>query len=182
MTDERAMPVRDVESYDISGPDINKPVRRGDGGTYLVVADETKEFEVALRYASRMAESARGHVCILYVIEMDDVQEWSNVEAIMRHEMRESAEKFIWSVARRVNDLNRMIPGLYIREGNHADVIVDVLNEDETIKMLVLGGGTQSSGPGALVTYFTGKGLGRIKIPVLVIPGYLEPQKIDVIS
>ena len=62
--------------------------RRGDGGVYLVVADGSDEFNIALRYAARRAETSRAHVGILYIISVDDFQHWSNVEAVMRRELR----------------------------------------------------------------------------------------------
>ncbi len=156
--------------------------RRGDGGTYLVVADESHEFDVALRYAARMARSNRGHLGILSVMNIGDVQQWDMIESMMRRELREQAEKLVWAVARRANDLNGEIPALYVHEGAHSDVLVDLINEDPSIRMLILGAGTSITGPGPLVSYFTGKGIGRLKIPVLVVPGHLEPQKIDAIT
>jgi hypothetical protein len=156
--------------------------RRGDGGVYLVVADETEEFQLALRYAARRAEVNRGHVGILYVTPVEDFVHWSNVEARMRREAREQAEKFAWNVAKKVNDLNGLTPALYLREGVRTDCIVDCINEDLSIRMLVLAGGTHSAGPGPLVSYFTGKGLARLRVPVMIVPGYLEPHKIDAVA
>ena len=156
--------------------------RRGDGGVYLVVADESNEFNVALRYAARMAGNNRGRLGIAHAIDIGDVQQWNNVESMMRRELREQAEKYIWSAAKKANDIDGIIPALYIGEGPHNDVLVDLVNGDPAIRMLVLGGGVSGGGPGPLVSYFTGKGLGRLKIPVLVVPGHLEPQKIDAIT
>jgi hypothetical protein len=48
--------------------------------------------------------------------------------------------------------------------------------------LLVLGGGTQANGPGALVAYFTGKGLGKLRVPVLVVPGHLDAAAIDALT
>lgn len=176
---EQNLSVKDVEFTDIAAA---RSDRHGDGGVYLVVADETDEFSLALRYAARMAKANRGHIGILSILNIDDVQEWEKVEAMMRREMRQQAEKFIWSVARKVNDLNGMIPALYVQEGPPDEVLIHLINEDSAIRMLILGGGTGGSGPGPLVSYFTGKGLGRLRIPVLVVPGHLDPQKIDAIS
>ncbi len=174
----------DKEIIDVIDVDIidEKPGRRGDGGVYLVVAEETEESARALRYAARLADANRGHVAIFYAVNIDDFQHWHKVEAMMRREMRDQAEKFIWNVARTVNDLNGSIPVLYIREGNRTDILVDIINEDMNIKMMVLGGGTQAAGPGPLVSHFTGKGLGRLRVPVLVVPGHIDPQKIDEIA
>jgi nucleotide-binding universal stress UspA family protein len=173
------MTVEDAEFSDVTAQPNG---RRGDGGIYLVVADDSDEFAVALRYAARMARSNRGHLGILNVLNINDVQQWENVEAMMRREMREQAEKFIWSVAKKVNDLNGMIPALYVLEGVHDDVLINLINNDSSIRMLILGGGTSATGPGPLVSYFTGKGLGRLRIPVLVVPGHLDQQKIDAIT
>jgi nucleotide-binding universal stress UspA family protein len=172
----------EIKDAQIVETEAEKPGRRGDGGTFLVVAEDSHEFEMSLRYAARLAQSHRGHVSILYVMEIDDVQHWTNVEAIMRKELREQAEKFVWSIARRVNELNGQVPGLYIQEGLHNDVLINLINDDPSIKTLVLGGGTGTTGPGPLVSYFTGKGLGRLRVPVIVVPGHLDQQKIDAIS
>lgn len=157
--------------------------RRGDGGVYLVVADETDEFNVALRYAARMAAVNRGHVGILHVISMDDFQHWSGVENRMKRELRNAGEKFIWGMAKRVNDLNGMVPAIYVREGDAKhEIMIDLINEDMTIKMLVLGASTSSSGPGPTVGYFTGKGLSKLRVPVVVVPGHLEIETIDALT
>lgn len=156
--------------------------RRGDGGIYLVVADNTEEFGVALRYGALLAKSNRGHLAILQTIDHGDVQHWGNVEDMMKKELREQAEKTVGSVASRAEEISGVIPSVYIRDGGTADAIIEVINEDAAIRMLILGGGTNPAGPGPLVSYFTGKGLGRLRIPVVVVPGHLDPQKIDAIT
>ncbi len=155
--------------------------RRGDGGLYLALASESEEGLLALRYAARMAEMNRGHLLILHMIHVDDFQHWSNVEEMMRKELREEAEKFLWNMAKRVNDINGQIPALCIAEGKSSDVLIDLINEETAIKMLILGGGVSAGGPGPLVSYFTGKGLSRLRVPVVVVPGHLDAQKIDAI-
>jgi len=157
--------------------------RRGsDGGMYLVVYDETEEFSVALRYAARLAASARGRLAILHVSDFGDFQHWNKIEDMMRRDQRAEAEKNLLAVAKKVNDLNGHIPSFYMREGEIEDTILEVINEDTNIRMLILGGGTHGSGPGPLVSHFTGKGLARLRVPVVIVPGHLEPQKIDEIT
>lgn len=156
--------------------------RRGDGGVYLVVADGSPESALALRYAAHRAKSNRAHVGIAHIITIDDFQHWHNVEAIMRRELREQAEKFIWNVAREVYEINNQTPALYIGEGDRTDVLIDLINEDHSIRMLVLGGGTSGSDPGPLVSYFTGKGLSKLRVPVAIVPGNLDASQIDEIA
>ena len=159
-----------------------KQGRRGDGGVYLVVAEDNAEFGVALRYAARRAQAHRAHVGILHVINIDDFQHWGKVEEMMMQELRAEAEKQIWAHAKTVNDLNGIYPVLYFAEGHRTDTIIEVIDQDENIRTLILGGAEQASGPGPLVSYFTGKGLAKLRVPVVVVPGHLEMQKIDSIS
>lgn len=158
---------------------VTKPGRKGDGGTYLVVADDSPEFGIALRYAARAAQSRRGHVGIIHVIEMDEFQQWGMVEARMRAELRQQAEQYIWSAAKTINELTGERPSLYITEGSRNDALAKAIAEDSQVVTLVLGAGGSND---PLVSYFTGKGIGAIAVPVLVVPGHLEPEAIDALT
>ncbi|MCB9989359.1 MAG: universal stress protein [Rhodospirillales bacterium] len=172
----------DTKNYiDVETSEGKSPGRRGDGGIYLTIASESEEGQRALRYAARMAQINRGHLGIVHVLHVDDFQHWGNVEDIMKQEMRAEAEKFIWAMAKSVQELTGDVPVLYIEEGERNDVLVDIINDDPAIKMLVLGGGTGGAGPGPLVAHFAGKGLSRLCVPVVVVPGHLDSQKIDAI-
>ncbi len=153
--------------------------RRGDGGTYLVVADDTPEFAAALRYAAQTAQARRAHLGILHVVEMEELQQWGGVEARMKAELRQQAEQYIWSAAKTVNELTGERPSLYIAEGARNDTLVRVVGEDENIVALVLGA---SGANDPLVTHFTGKGIAAIGVPVLVVPGHLSAEMIDALT
>lgn len=150
--------------------------RRGDGGTYLVVADDSEEFTVALRYAARAAQARRAHVGIIHVVEMDELQQWGGVEARMRAELRQQAEQYIWSAAKTINEISGQRPSLYICEGNRHKALTDTINNDDEIVALVLGAGGSND---PLVSYFTGKGISSLGVPVFVVPGQLAPEDID---
>lgn len=164
---------------DVEPDETPKPGRRGDGGTYLIVADDSDEFDIALRYAARTADARRGHIGVVHVLDIDEFQHWGTVESQMKKEMREQAEKFVWSVAKKINDLTGQTPSIYIEEGKRQDALIDVINRDTMIVKLVLGASAGAGGPGPLVSYFTGKGLNRLRVPVVLVPGHLEPQAID---
>ena len=146
---------------------------------YLVIADDTPEFEVALRYAARLAKKRKASLFILKVIEIENFQHWGNIEKQMKEELRKNAEKELWNVARNVNDLNGLTPVLLIREGSPQDVLIEVLEEMPMIKLLLLGGNTDGHTPGPLVSYFSGKGLSRLEIPLVIIPGNLKTGMIS---
>ena len=140
----------------------------GDRGVYLVVADDSEEFQAALKKAALMANQNRRHVAILLVMEEEGFLHWGMVEKRIKTDQRAEAEKRIWEVASRVFDMSGQIPALYIKEGKTREAILEVLNTDPNIKMLVLGAGTATSNP--LVSYFTSKGLSALKVPLLVVP------------
>ncbi len=155
---------------------VVKRGRRGDGGTYLVVADDSAEFTVALRYAARAAQARRAHVGIIHVVEMDELQQWGGVEARMRAELRQQAEQYIWSAAKTINEITGQRPSLYISEGNRHKALTDTINADDEIVALVLGAGGSND---PLVSYYTGKGISSLNVPVFVVPGHLPPEDID---
>lgn len=165
-------PVIDVEPIKMRG-------RRGDGGTYLVVADDSDEFTVALRYAARAAQARRAHVGIIHVIDMDDFQQWSGIEARMLAELRQQAEQYIWTAAKTINDMTGQLPSLYIAEGKRPAALAKIIADDDEIVTLVLGA-SGSNDP--LVHYFTGKGVAHLNVPVLVVPGHLPPEDIDALT
>jgi len=157
------------------------PGRQGDGGIYLVVADDTPEFPLVLQYAATRAVSNRAHVGILHVIHLDEFVHWQGVEDMMKKELRENSEKFIWNAAKTVNEITGAA-AFYVREGDPAEEIVKQINEDPHIRALVLGSGTGGSSPGPLVSYFSGKGLSRLRVPLIIVPGHLKPEDFEIFS
>jgi hypothetical protein len=73
-------------------------------------------------------------------------------------------------------------PAIHIREGKNRDELVKLLTEDRSISVLVLGSSSSSEGPGPLVTAFTGKLGGQLRIPLTIVPGALTEAEIDAIS
>ena len=59
---------------------------------FLVVADDTAEFQVALRFACRRARSTGGYVALLKVIEPAVFEHWSGVREEIARQQREEAE------------------------------------------------------------------------------------------
>ena len=149
---------------------------------FLVVVDETEEMEVALRFACRRARHTGGRVALLYVIEPAEFQHWMAVEDLMREEARSEGEQLLQKLAARVNELVGSIPILYVREGKVRDELFKLLDEEPRVSILVLGANPGSRGPGPLVSALTGKMIGKLRVPVTVVPGNLGDEEIDMIS
>ena len=151
--------------------------RAGDGGIYLVISDDSAEFQTALRYALKMAQARRGHVAVARIIETQDFTHWGGVEARVAREQRREAEEKLWEIGRYACQLTDSIPGLYIHEGETIDVITNILEEDPNISMLVLG--ASESGHDRLITHFAAKHSSKLRVPVLIVPGHLDDAAID---
>ena len=149
---------------------------------FLVVVDETEEMKVALRFACLRARRTGGRVALLYVIEPAEFQHWMAVGDLMREEARSEGEQLLQRLAAQVNELVGTIPVLYVREGKVRDELFKLLDEEPRISVLVLGANTGSRGPGPLVSARTGKMIGKLRVPITVVPGNLSDEEIDSVS
>lgn len=137
---------------------------------FLVILDGSEECTSAIDYASDFASAEEGHVALLHVIESMPVQNWSDIEQRVQKELRSRAEQMIWDGAGRVIENTNEIPMVCIEEGDRSDVIINILEENPNIAALVLAVSSNSSKPGSLVSYFSGKGLARLKVPLMIVP------------
>ena len=71
---------------------------------------------------------------------------------------------------------------LYVREGSRREELMNLIEEEPGISILVLGAGVDKRGPGPLVEALTGKFIGKLRIPVTIVPGNLSTEDIDSIS
>jgi len=149
---------------------------------FLVVVDETEEMRVALRFAALRARSTGGKVAMLYVVEPSDFQHWMSVGDLMREEARTEAEQVLQRLAAEVSELAGSLPVLYVREGDRRDQLLALLDEEPDISILVLGASTGKRGPGPLVSAMTGKFLGRLHIPVTIVPDSMTVEEIDAVT
>ncbi|GGF01592.1 universal stress protein [Stappia taiwanensis] len=161
---------------------IRKSFEVGHRRKFLVVVDETAECDRAIVYAAKRAERTNGVVIMLYVIAPGDFQHWLGVENIMRAEAREDADNCLARAADRVRSVARTDPELVVREGNRAEEIVNLIEEDADIAILVLAAGNSTEGPGPLVTAIAGKAAASFPIPVTIVPGTLDDEAIAALA
>jgi len=148
----------------------------------LVVIDDTEECDRAVHFASRRAARIGGKVIMLRVIETHDAnQQWLGVADIMRAEANEEAQAELNNYAARAKGIAGITPERVVREGDKAEEILKLIDEDEDIFVLVLGAGTGSEGPGPLVATI-GRAAGDYPIPVAIVPGHLADEEIDALS
>jgi nucleotide-binding universal stress UspA family protein len=146
---------------------------------FLVVVDETPELKVALRYACRRAFRSNGRVAMVHVMEPTGFGDWMGVNELMKEEARQQAEATMQKMATEVNKLSGKMPMLYFREGDRRDELLNLIQEEPGISILVLAASTSPKGPGPLVSALTGKYVGKMRVPVTIVPGNLTPEDIE---
>lgn len=149
--------------------------------TFLCVVDETQELHQALRYACRRARRTGGRVALLYVVEPVEYQHWMAVGHLMAEERREQAEEMLQVVSSVVQKLSGSTPVVYIREGTVTDQLMRLLATEKELSILVMGAAAGSDQPGRIVNHVL-KRLGKLPIPLTIVPGNLSDAEIDAIS
>ena len=148
---------------------------------FLVVLDDSRECLNAMRFAALRAARTGGGVQILSIIKPEDFQGWIGVADLMRAEARERIEAHFEVFAKWMRDKKGVNPELVIREGDPAAEILAQVRDDPEIGVLVLGAGTDKSGPGPLVTQMS-RNSGNLPIPITIIPGEMSKERLESIT
>jgi len=141
---------------------------------FLVILDESAEVDAALYFAASRAARTGGSLVLLYVIEPQDFQHWMGVKEIQKEEETQKAKVLFRLVGRKLANagLESVVTEELIREGTLADEILEAIEADEDISIMILGAGTDTKGPGPLVsTMAAGNQAGTFPIPITIVPG-----------
>ena len=149
---------------------------------YLIVIDDTSECDRAVYYASRRSARTGAGVVMLRVVETKDRnQQWLGVADIMRAEAHEEANAVLDRHATCSSSITGVMPQRVIREGEKAQELLDLIEDDEDIAILVLAAATDTEGPGPLVSALI-RNAGEFPIPVAIVPGNLSDEDLDTMS
>lgn len=149
---------------------------------YLVIADDSPEFEKALYFAARRAVRNSAALIILYVIKPPTDQQWLGVSDLMQAEAEEKAASVLEKAAGLARKIAGIEPQTLHRTGQKVDEIMALIAEDEDISVLILAAGVGSDGPGPLITLIASKTGAPFAIPVTIVPGNLLDEEIDALT
>jgi nucleotide-binding universal stress UspA family protein len=149
---------------------------------FLVVVDDSPELKLAIRYACVRARKTGGRVAMVHVTAPEDMQEWIGVSRLIKEESRQQAEALMQKMAAEVQKLSGAMPVLYFREGDRRDEVMKLIDEEPSVSILVLGAATGPKGPGPLVQALTSKYVGKLRVPITIVPGNLTADDIDHIA
>jgi len=149
--------------------------------TYLVVIDDTEESGIALRFAARRAAKTGGTVEILALIPATEFVQWGGVQATIEDEARTKAEALVSAAAGTLIEEAGVRPSITVRQGDGAKILREMLDANREIVALVLGAAANGA-PGPLISHFVGTDAGKLRCPVMVIPGSLSIEELDRLS
>jgi nucleotide-binding universal stress UspA family protein len=145
---------------------------------FLVVVDESPEFEAALRYAARRAKSTGGRVVLLRVLPRGSDAHWSGARDEIERQLREEAEGLLNRLGAEAAERSGAAPVLQIEFGEPQAAIAAVVAQDPEIKILVLAAAARGPGPLIQAALKSGAAFGR-KLPVTIVPGELTEADIE---
>ena len=148
----------------------------------LVIADGSKEMEVALHYACARAKKTDRKIIIATFIEPIDVLTTQGVQEIMQNEAREEAELKLQKASMIIKESTGLTPVLQLREGKIIDELIALIEEEKNINVLVLAANVDEKGPGPIINALITKEYSRLRIPVMIVPGNFSIEHITLIT
>jgi len=150
----------------------------------LVIADGSKEMEVALQYACARSKKTSRKIIIATFIEPIDVLTTQGVTEIMLNEAREEAEKRLKNAASIVKESTGFMPVLQVREGEIMKELKLLIEEEEDINVLVLAANVDEidQNPGPIINSLFTKELSNLRVPVMIVPGNFSKEHIALIT
>lgn len=150
----------------------------------LVIADNSDEMNVALEYACARSKKTGRKIIIATFIEPLDVLTTQGIVDIMKNEAREEAEKILHIAASKVKNSTGIIPILHTREGEIISELKKLIEEEESINVLVLAANAdeKAKNPGPIINALVTKEISTLRIPVMIVPGNFSSEHISQIT
>ena len=85
-------------------------------------------------------------------------------------------------LGQQVVEVTGAIPIIYLREGTTREELMNLIDEEKSISVMVLGAAAKADNPGPLISYLSSKGAARLRIPITIVPGSLTDEEIDALT
>ncbi len=149
---------------------------------FLCVIDGSIEQQKAMTYAAVRAKEIGGSVMLFSCVEKEKFTQWLGVKDLMEEEAMHEAKEKVEEAQNFLEKEFAISAKTYITVGDTVEELIKLI-DDEPIGVLVLASAVKSkSGPGPLISRFITKQSLRIRVPITVIPGFLNVDEILAIS
>ena len=146
---------------------------------FLAVFDGTDECKSAVRYAARRAQLNNANLLIVATVDTAEFTYWLSVNSKMIDNIEKESKEMLKVLSKEIQSYSNVECSYIIEHGSKLDVVKRLIDEDETISLLVLASNKKDKNPGVLVETISGDGY---SIPDVVLPGNLNDDSIDKLS
>jgi len=146
---------------------------------FLAVFDGTDECKSSVRYAARRAQLNNANLLIVATVDTAEFTYWLSVNSKMIDNIEKESKEMLKVLSKEIQSYSNVECSYIIEHGSKLDVVKRLIDEDETISLLVLASNKKDKNPGVLVETISGDGY---SIPVVVLPGNLNDDSIDKLS
>jgi len=148
---------------------------------FLVIVDETKELEKAVYFAAKRVIATEGELLLLYIVDPAINAQWVRIENLIEQEATSEAKKLCRMWSQKIKSQFNIESEMIIKIGDRAEELLKLVEEDQSIRFLVLASSENSEDPGPLIKVLTGEKIKKLNIPLVLIPGSLSEKDIDLI-
>jgi nucleotide-binding universal stress UspA family protein len=116
------------------------------------------------------------------MIPPQEFVQWGGVQAAIEEEARLRAEAMVLQASGAVMEEAGIRPSILVREGDPVKVIGELLKEKENDYSALVLGAAAEGGPGPLISHFAGAVAGSLPCPLVIVPGSLPDEALDLTS
>ena len=146
---------------------------------FLAVFDGTDECKSAVRYASRRAQINSADLLIVATIDTVEFTYWLNVNSKMIDNIEKESREMLSDLSKEIHSYSDINCDYIIEHGSKLEVVKKLIDDDQSISLLILASNKKDKKPGILVETISGVGY---SIPVVVLPGNLNDASIDMLA
>ncbi len=146
--------------------------------TYLLCVNDAEYSKVALKFAGRMAKRKKARIIMLHVTEPTDFQSFGAIANKIKAETEKSAHKLLNNLTKEID--TEVI--LMHKEGFIGEEIVKVAEENHDIDLLIVGAAAETGSKSKTLQPLVANIGSKIMIPMIIIPGNLTDQQIDLLT
>ncbi len=149
---------------------------------FLIVIDESVEFKKAIYFAAKRAINTNGTLSMLYIIDPATNAQWSTIENLIEQEATSEAKKKCRYWANEIKNTFNIETEIILKLGDKVEEILKLVQEDKSIRFIVLASSPNNEDPGPIIKAITGKKIKNLSIPVVIVPGSMTEKDIDLIA